>query len=482
MDAIVSTSKSKTQKIANVDRGGDRISYLPESVLHRILSLLPTKEAFATSILRTEWKCLWISIDSLDFWDLSQGCCSDQVARTEGRSRKVSFMDFVDKVLIFHDECDIQKFSLTCYNCDLSRIELWISWIIMRRIPEVKLEFGVYGASLIVFLATVFNYGTLEVLKLMMKSVFKVPYCICFSRLKTLHLLRVKVRHMGSVGNPLIQEHILRFPILEELVMDYCEWMNVKNVKICAPELKSCIIHDNPLDGRGYYDCDVKVDAKSLLSLNYTCLGSCEYSFHNLCSLVSASINVDCRERRYNLEELDNWANKFLTEISNAKILTLASATILKLYGTNLQIRTYSNLTHLTVVKSHGVFSGFEVLLLDLLLYSPNLESIVLPKVLEDFWYEDFENEMVPECLSTHLKEVKLGILSENITLEPKYGSFREIDLSLVKYFLKNAKVLEKMTIISLDYLSEDPGVKKEVHEQLLMLPKASMSCVIDLS
>ncbi|KAF6148573.1 hypothetical protein GIB67_042532 [Kingdonia uniflora] len=56
---------------------------------------------------------------------------------------------------------------------------------------------------------------------------------------------------MDSVGNPLIQEHVLSFPILEELVVDYCEWVNAMTVKICVPALKSCIIHDNPPDGRG---------------------------------------------------------------------------------------------------------------------------------------------------------------------------------------------------------------------------------------
>ncbi|KAF6171078.1 hypothetical protein GIB67_010946 [Kingdonia uniflora] len=44
---------------------GDRISNLPDVVLHRIISLLPIKEAVATCVLSTQWKYLWISIDNL---------------------------------------------------------------------------------------------------------------------------------------------------------------------------------------------------------------------------------------------------------------------------------------------------------------------------------------------------------------------------------------------------------------------------------
>ncbi|KAF6143445.1 hypothetical protein GIB67_029614 [Kingdonia uniflora] len=107
--------------------------------------------------------------------------------------------------------------------------------------------------------------------------------------------------------------------------MDHCEWMNVKTVKICAPVLKSCIIHDSLPDGRENNDCDVKVDAQSLV------------------------MKEEC------------W---------------------------------------------------------------------------ED---EDFKDDMVPGCLLTHLKALKIGILSENKNPKSKYKNSRQVDLSFLKYFLKNA-------------------------------------------
>ncbi|KAF6143419.1 hypothetical protein GIB67_029588 [Kingdonia uniflora] len=213
--------------------------------------LLLTKEVVATSLLTKQWKHLWILISNLEFWDSSHGISSDQVKQMKDRNRKI---------------------------------------------PELKLEYGVYGASPIVFLATDFNYETLELGKLMM----------------------------------------------------------------------------NPPDGRENNDCDVKVDAQSLVFLNYTSLGSCVYSFPNLCSLVTASVDIKRREGRHVYQKLYNWTTKFLKEISNVKILTLVDGT-------------------------------FEVM-------------------NEECWEdEDFEDDMVPGCLLTHLKALKIGILSENKNPKSKY-------------------------------------------------------------
>ncbi|KAF6152727.1 hypothetical protein GIB67_021387 [Kingdonia uniflora] len=280
-------------QIANVSRGGDRISNLPDVVLHRIISLLPTKEAVATSLLTKQWKHLWISISNLEFWDSSHGISLDQVKQMKDMNCKVSFMDFVERVLIRLDECDIQKFSLKCFDCYLSRIEVWINWVIRHQIPEVKLEYGVYGASLIVFLSTDFNYEILEVLKLMIKSIFKIPTSICFSRLKTLDLSRLELYgDMGCGGNHLVKEQVIK----------------------------------------------------------------------------------------------------------------------------------------------------------------------------EECWEdEDFEDDMVLGYLLTHLKAPKIGILSENKNPKSKYKNSRQVDLLFVKYFFKNARVLEKMTIISSDYLSNDPKMQTKV-------------------
>lgn len=43
---------------------GDRISDLPEPIIHRILSLLDTKAAARTSVFSKTWQCVWTSLHS----------------------------------------------------------------------------------------------------------------------------------------------------------------------------------------------------------------------------------------------------------------------------------------------------------------------------------------------------------------------------------------------------------------------------------
>ena len=46
---------------------GDRISDLPEPIIHRILSLLDTKTAARTSAFSETWQCVWTSLHSFVF-------------------------------------------------------------------------------------------------------------------------------------------------------------------------------------------------------------------------------------------------------------------------------------------------------------------------------------------------------------------------------------------------------------------------------
>ncbi|KAL5573537.1 hypothetical protein UlMin_023134 [Ulmus minor] len=51
----------------------DRISELPDHIIHHILSFIPTVEAVQTSLLSKHWRRMWYSVPALHFSQFSIG-------------------------------------------------------------------------------------------------------------------------------------------------------------------------------------------------------------------------------------------------------------------------------------------------------------------------------------------------------------------------------------------------------------------------
>ncbi|PIA32013.1 hypothetical protein AQUCO_04700116v1 [Aquilegia coerulea] len=221
-NSIQSSTKIKRQKIDEGEQ--DRISCLPDHILHQILSHLPTKYAVATSVLSTRWKYLWTSISTLDF-------CQESFVPNYLMNIS-TFMSSVEQVLLQH-EGNIQKFCLsTTMLLDDSRVNVWISTLLKRKVQELIIHF--YTDDPFVLPSSLFTCESITILKLNVWSKLQLPSSIlCFSNLKVLHLKNVRF----YCDQP-IQQVSISLPIVEELVLKDCEWVDIEAVNIYVPTLK----------------------------------------------------------------------------------------------------------------------------------------------------------------------------------------------------------------------------------------------------
>ncbi|KAL5730063.1 hypothetical protein ACHQM5_002936 [Ranunculus cassubicifolius] len=108
----------------------DRISELPDSLIHLIFSFMDMTEVVHTSLLSKRWRYLWVTNPYVNL-SLDDGLQLQLNADI--------FADFVDGVLFHRDDSNIQKFSLS-FNLlydypDI--IEKSIATVMKRNVQEV---------------------------------------------------------------------------------------------------------------------------------------------------------------------------------------------------------------------------------------------------------------------------------------------------------------------------------------------------------
>lgn len=281
---INSFKRQNALEVHNIDNREDKISNLPDSILHHILSYLPTRDVLGTCILSTRWKNLWTCVENIDFDDsllYSSGIFGYPVNVT-------CFMHFVQRILQLREESDIKKFRLSCRVCfSASHVCSWILAAIRHNVKELDLCLFVEEPFMLP--QCVFSSKTLTSLKLEMNCVLELPASTFFPFLRTLHLCLVTFRDDSST-----QRLFSGCPMLRELAILDCEWMNLKHVAISISTLKSLTIDDLPFFGStdDLNGCEIKIDASSLSFLKYSGYLSNEIYLYNLSPSVYASIHI----------------------------------------------------------------------------------------------------------------------------------------------------------------------------------------------
>ncbi|XP_040362138.1 F-box protein At4g22280 isoform X2 [Rosa chinensis] len=378
-------SKSKSRA-----KTKDRISELPEAVLCHILSFLPTKYSFRTSILSTRWKNVWASVPNLDICD-------------EATSDKTGFMAFVDRILFSPQSSNIPKFRLHCSSVDdFSRIDSWVCRAIQRNAVEVDLCVESHGEHIFELPKPLLISKTLEVLKLDSNYVINLPLLGSFPSLRFLHVT------VDSPDSYAMGTLISYCPVLENLTVDGTLGNHVRSVTVSAAQLKSLRIRLRSTTDVLHDAHNFSINAPKLEYLDIEEDILSNYKLENGKSLVKAHARVIDYSTIRGRDFL-NRATVLMSTISNVKYLSLSA-----MYLEDLCLPTFGNLSHLKLVANYCNY--WEVP--DLLERIPKLEYLVLEyKVIfigGDSGYQRIPTESVPICLRSHLKSISIRGLKEN--------------------------------------------------------------------
>lgn len=446
---------------------GDRLSSLPDPIIHHIFSYLETIDIIRASAVSRKWRYLWLSMPYLNL-DINT-VWSDPLDKWPFRTIVDKFKEFVNWVLMSRDgSIDITKFHLFGYNYpDDSTLYRWINIVARRNVQELFLNIISYSPfELPRYLMTC---ESLVSLKLCFDSpcILKLPASAGFSKLKSLDLLRAEFSDYS-----LLQSFLLNSPLLEDLVMEACIFRDFEMLDISSSSLKNLIIHnagvlddmEDEHSGDGLHNCELMVACPNLVSFSLLGPSAPDYFFEDLNSLHHVYIHLESKSEIPDYEECTYEICKILEGICITEVLklSLGSLEFLDAFATSEFFSiSFDNLKSLTILV--GMDERHLQSLITLLNRSPNLEALTI--YFE--WCDDDDWE-IPEkdipCLTYNLKTVELFEVEGN-----------DNELELMRFLLKNGQVLQKMKI---NWVTghNDPG---EIIPKLKKFPRSSTAVVL---
>lgn len=310
----------------DASEGIDRISNLPESILHHIFSLVEdTLDVITASAVSRKWRYIWLSMPSLTFSTFHK-IWSDKRKTLSSHKVNEEFKDFVNWVLMSQNSSiTVQSFCLCGYihESDDYTLYRWMSVLADRKLQELGLmvfsdgpvelpHFLVSCESLVYFK---FIFGLHEVLKL--------PSSAGFVGLNMLCLMNVKLLDCVS-----FRTFISNCPVLEHLNLLACVFSDMKILDIASVSLKSLVIDNSYPDpgGDGLRNCELKVTCPGLVSFYYNSPLAKDFLLQDLNSLEDIFLSIDSLTEYGVVNDCHHIMHKVFKGISNITVLKLPAA------------------------------------------------------------------------------------------------------------------------------------------------------------
>ncbi|KAL4583743.1 hypothetical protein LXL04_008326 [Taraxacum kok-saghyz] len=251
--AISKRKKRKMEKVVKVDEPIDRISELPEPIIHHILSLLNCpRDVARVTALSKKWKTIW---DSFFFFQFDEKRFNS--SKKDGGEK---FMNFVDTSLLTKlipmDTIHKFKISLSQTNTKLNlSMYRWLNSAINKNVKELEIHIEEKKKRLYKLPNFILTANTLTSLRLY-GCTFDNEANIDLQNLKQLSIKK------SYVNTDVIQSFIRGCPLVEDLRLVHCTGIGCLHistlVKLTKVELHEC--HGLVL---------VNIELSSLLSFIY---------------------------------------------------------------------------------------------------------------------------------------------------------------------------------------------------------------------
>ncbi|XP_026382225.1 putative F-box/FBD/LRR-repeat protein At1g78760 isoform X2 [Papaver somniferum] len=445
----------------------DRLSNLPESLIHHILSFIDMKYSVQTSVLSKRWRYIWTLLRTLSMH-------YDYSTHRKLHSDVDDYMYFVERVLMLRDNtCDIQNFHLICHEDveDFTEInfplETWMLGVIRRKIQDLLLDLPLPQESNLP--PCIFTCKTLTKLVLYCDS-YKQTMVTLPNSFDLPNLRSLKLKWVAICDTDLTNKFLSSCPVLESLAITR-SFVNLTDIN--SPKLKYLTLKHNEYTAIGGQN--VRFYAPLLKS--FICESDMkhefDYALENISSLVTCDITmaVDWIDK----EEEPGAFEKFTAE---DKVMSDVPELL------DRHTFEYSNLRSLTLRP----FLSKECLptITYLLKISPNIESLCV--VINESPFDDGPpkyplcdeiNEDSPDISDDWETGLSLPCFLydlKTVTVHNVKGRINE--LKFLEILLKNAMGLEKLVLYG--YWDKDPGNMamtrrmKKFSEKLIESPRAS--------
>ncbi|CAK7351815.1 unnamed protein product [Dovyalis caffra] len=257
-------------KRSSLNNKEDRISTLPNVLLHRILSFVDSVQVVQTCVLSKRWMNVWKSHPYLDF---NYETFSSMIEFDDEEDGMIVFTDFINQVLVRRNNFKAVKLSFDlCHYTRNSLVESLIYYAVKHNAEEICIN-NAYCYRPIVLPHCFFNCESLRSLKLKVgSSDIVLPESLGLPSLKTLHLGGAK-NFDGKIFSSC--------PNLENLTLEDISLFGITTFNIHALNLKSLEI----LNWRNsiiVHQCKVMIFAPKLTN----------FKFHGNTPLVWSAVNV----------------------------------------------------------------------------------------------------------------------------------------------------------------------------------------------